>query len=1028
MQPMKHLIRLLAALAAALFVCPVPADAQYFGRNKVQYDRFDFRVMTTPHFELHFYPEATLPAEDAARMAERWYERLARTFEHELVERRPLIFYANHPDFQQTNVLRGTVGEGTGGVTEGLRDRVVMPLGSSYAATDHVLGHELVHSFQFDIARGRQGGGGISGLMRLPLWFVEGMAEYYSLGPRSTLTGMWLRDALLRDDLPTLRQLTREQQRFFPYRYGHAFFAFVGGTYGDMVIPGMLRTAVREGYEASVVGALGMSGDTLSARWHEAISAHYAPLMEGRTSPAEAGSLLISPETGAGRQNVAPSLSPDGRYVAFLSERDLFTTEVFLADAATGRIIRGLTRSIRDAHADAIRFIDSAGGWSPDGERIAVSVFAQGRNRIQVYRASDGRIVERLDVPPHIGEIRSPAWSPDGNRIAFSGQAGGITNLFELEVATGEVTQLTHGRNAALQPTYAPDGATLAFVTDLGPATDFQQLVFGPMRIALLDRESGEVEPLDLFPGAEHWNPQFTPDGSTLFFLADPDGFRDIFRVELADRQILRVTRVATAVSGITDATPALSVARTAGTVAFSVFDGGEFHIHSLDAVDVGGEAVDPDGVVALAGRLLPGGSDDPTDWINRMLADADAGLPPVDAHTAREAEPVDRSLGLDFIGQAAIGVGASQFGTQVGGAISAVFSDILGNRSLYTAVQAQGEVRDIGGQVFYQDQERRLNWGVGAAHSPVRYFRTALGEGPDNTQALVRDDLRQTQSEVVSMVAYPLSTIRRLEFNAGYTRYGFDAQRDIFLYDQAGNFLRREQETLPAPDAVNLGRASVAFVEDNSFFGFNAPVRGWRGRYEVAYLGGSVDFLQATLDHRRYVGTPVPEITFAVRGMHIGRYGSDMDNASSVFRPMFLGFEPLMRGYSSQSFRVEECTFTPAGQCAEFERLLGHRIGVANVEARIALLGTDRFGLLSFPLLPTDLILFGDAGVAWSRGESPELRWDPDTTDRVPVASVGVATRTNVLGALVLEIFYAHPFQRPERGGHFGVSFAPGW
>jgi hypothetical protein len=97
---------------------------------------------------------------------------------------------------------------------------------------------------------------------------------------------------------------------------------------------------VTSGQEAANLAGAGVSADSLFAEWKEAATSHYGPLMEGRSAPAEAGTLLLSPETGAGRQNVAPSLSPDGRYVAFLSERDLFTIELFLADATTGEILR----------------------------------------------------------------------------------------------------------------------------------------------------------------------------------------------------------------------------------------------------------------------------------------------------------------------------------------------------------------------------------------------------------------------------------------------------------------------------------------------------------------------------------------------------------------------------------------------------------------------------------------------------------------------------------------------------------------
>ena len=109
---------------------PVTAPAQYFGRNKVQYENFDWRVLSTPHFDVHFYPAESLAAADAGRMAERWHTRLTPAL-RDTFDRRSLIFYANSPAFQQTNVVSGLIGQGTGGVTESLRGRVVMPFQST---------------------------------------------------------------------------------------------------------------------------------------------------------------------------------------------------------------------------------------------------------------------------------------------------------------------------------------------------------------------------------------------------------------------------------------------------------------------------------------------------------------------------------------------------------------------------------------------------------------------------------------------------------------------------------------------------------------------------------------------------------------------------------------------------------------------------------------------------------------------------------------------------------------------------------
>ena len=138
---------LFALLGALLAGAPAPVAAQYFGRNKVQYEKFDFRLVRSSHFDLYYYPAESLVVHDAARLAERWYARHSDSFRHTF-DRKSVVFYADHPDFQQTNVIGEELSEGTGGVTEGLRTRVIIPFTGIYADNDHVLGHELVHVFQ----------------------------------------------------------------------------------------------------------------------------------------------------------------------------------------------------------------------------------------------------------------------------------------------------------------------------------------------------------------------------------------------------------------------------------------------------------------------------------------------------------------------------------------------------------------------------------------------------------------------------------------------------------------------------------------------------------------------------------------------------------------------------------------------------------------------------------------------------------------------------------------------------------------
>src|SRR5207247_1059061 len=80
---------------------------------------------------------------------------------------------------------------------------------------------------------------------RVPLWFIEGMAEYVSLGNVDPNTTMWMRDAVRRGELPSFRDL--ENPRYFPYRWGQSFWSYLGGTYGDDIVGALLRSAGRSG-------------------------------------------------------------------------------------------------------------------------------------------------------------------------------------------------------------------------------------------------------------------------------------------------------------------------------------------------------------------------------------------------------------------------------------------------------------------------------------------------------------------------------------------------------------------------------------------------------------------------------------------------------------------------------------------------------------------------------------------------------------------------------------------------------------
>jgi surface antigen Omp85-like protein/WD40 repeat protein len=1024
----------LGAACLALLLHPSAVDAQYFGRNKVRGEKFDFRILQSPHFDAYHYAAESLATTDAARMAERWYARLSALLGHEF-KRRPLVFYADHPDFQQTNVIGELIGQGTGGVTESARSRVIMPFTGVYADNDHVLGHELVHVFQYDIADtvSRIPGTKGPGINSLPLWLMEGMAEYLSLGRNDPNTAMWLRDAVLRNKLPTIRQLTTDS-RFFPYRYGEALWAYIGGKWGDETVGRLYRASLQRGFEPAIKRVLGMSDDSLSKEWHAAIRATYTPIMADLTKPRDAGTRLLPTERlEPGMMEVSPALSPDGRYVAFLSSRNLVSVDLFVAETRTGRIVHQLTTPNRDEHFGSLSFINSSGSWSPDGSHLAYVTFANGDNEIAIFDVARKRAVRHFNLG-RVGAVSDVAWGP-GGEIALSGTSGGISDIYLLDPRSGRRRRLTNDRFADLQPTWSPDGRTIAFATDRG-TTDFDRLTYGKLQLATIDVAAcpaGEcaARALPVFHGAKHITPQFAPDGRSLFFVSDRDGISNVYRVSIADGAAYQVTRLATGVSGITALSPALTIASRSGEVVFSVFDNAGEMLVRLDPGATAGVPVSPPPAThPIAGTLPP--VNPPSSRVDTYLADATTGLPAVGS--AFSIRPYRPRFGLEYIGSPSVGVGFGGYGTGVGGSVQAFFSDMLNDRLIGATLFAGGDVRDIGGSAMYLSQGQRLNWLVGAAHIPyviggvAGYRDTTISVGGGGVRGLVYEQqLARLYVDQASAVAqYPLSPTRRFEVGLSANRQtvGLQSLQTVVV---GGQVVRQDQSNDNTLARISYGQATFAYVGDYSTFGFTSPIAGGRYRFEASPVFGGLTYGSLLADYRRYLF--VRPVTVAIRGLHYGRYGADAERTDWL-QSVFLGYGSLVRGYSMESFSAAECTPVPgnASACPEFDRLVGSRIAVASAELRIPLFGPRPLALVPAGFLPLELSPFVDAGVAWSRDEAPNLQFSRNSTGRVPVISTGLSARMNLFGAMVLEIYYAYPFQRPAKGAHFGFQLQPGW
>jgi hypothetical protein len=993
-----------AAFVSVLLALLVPgtSHAQYFGRNKVHYDRLDFRLLQTDHFDIYYYAEEEAATRHAARMAERWYVRFSRLLGHSFSGRQSLILYASHPHFAQTNLTAASPGESTGGFTERNKSRIAMPFAPGLGDTDHVLGHEIAHAFQIDIAKSVK-----QNAFTLPGWFIEGMAEYLSLGAANPHTLMWVRDAARHDNLPTLAQL--EDPRFFPYRYGHALWSYLAERYGDGVISQVLRSKARGGVVGRLQEITGLTAEEITRDWHRSIEAPAGP--PNPVTPA-AG------DDDRGRMQLGPALTPDGRHLMFLSERDRLSVDLFMADAATGRVERKIVSTAANRHFDSLQYIDSSGSWDAEGKRFAFAALSGGDPVLVIIDVEDGH---RLEIPMSgVREIFNPSWSPDGTRIVVSGLKGGLSDLFVYTFETDTVTQLTADAFADLQPAWSPDGRTIAFATDRFTTT-LEDLRFGPLRVGLLDLTTGVVRPLDasarranLWPArAKQINPQWAPDGGAVYFVSDRDGTSNVLRLDLASGDLRQVTDVDAGVSGVTASCPALAVASRSGAIAYSVYENGRYAIRLLGDCDrcalVTTDASDDNSASGNTGGERS--ADSPI--LADLLADATTGLPPAADFPTK---PYDDRLRLESMAQPFIGGGTgSAFGGPVRASFGATFGDLLRDRQLQTIVRLGIDADDLAAQVAYTNRAGQWNWGVTAGFMPSRFSGARRAITRDET-SLTREStsLRYLHQWGGLIGHYHLNRAQRIEVGAGVRRTGFAWQTITRVFDDERNAVSRTLDESSAGRPIYLAEAQLAFVHDTAITGPASPVLGQRLRIDIEPSFGVLKFADVRVDARRYF-MPLRPITLAARVQHVGRYGPDA--ADARLTPLVVGLQTLVRGYDLRSFASGECGQT-ATQCSLIDQLTGSRFGLVNLEVRAPLLGLLT-GELEYGKVPIEAIAFVDAGILWTRQTSRPL-------ERDQFRSIGAGGRAN-LGGLVMEMTAARPF---DRSSGWTVSFLlrPGW
>jgi len=873
----------LAILLFLLSIFSVPVEAQFFafGQNKVQYRRLDWRVTRGPHIDLYYYPAEADLVPAALAYAEASYDTLSLQFGHAVGARIPLIVYASHTDFEQTNILPFTPPEGLLGATDFLKRRVSLPFRGNFAEFRHTLRHEMVHVFQLDMQSESYYQAPRARRFGFPLWWSEGLAELWS-GGEDARDYMVLRDLTLSGRLPQFKQLTYFTGGIV-YPIGGKIHRWLADTYGDWRAALMYKELNQhDNFEDAIRAVYGRSLDQLSEEFQLAMRRNFYPSVN---SLAPLG--VIGREIS--RLAVKPAFIPDstGEHpgeVAYVSPATGYLS-VYRKGVDGGRARKVVTAG-RSAELEAFHPFDSRMDASREGYLLFTARYGE-RDALVVWDLNQGKVVGRYQFE-RLVSILSPMWMRDGRSIVFSGLSeSGVSDLYRVHLPKGKLEPLTRDPYQDLDPSPAADGRRLVFASDRTAGG-----LDGAVNLFVLDLVTGDVTQLTRGQWVDE-APTWGPD-DRIYFTSDRDGILNVFSSD----SLGNGRRETSAWSGAFDAVPL------------------------------------PDG-----GGLLVGGFHDLSWNLYRYPVDSaahqdrfvlDSGPPPAQwawASGSRKptakvvGEPYRRRLTLDFA------AGGAAFVPGYGGAqgISFLMSDLLGDHLVYGSIGSfQGRrlgsvFANISASAIYVNQQRRLNWGLGAFRTRSRNYEGDLVVA-----------YQELAYGALGLLRYPLSRFSRVEGTA------------VLEHSDRVDFTL----TVDEPRRVGwIASNYLSFVHDNSLWIPSGPIDGGR----LSLTGGiSSDFTNSRFDSyllsgdwRRYLrlGT---RSAYAIRAF--GFYsGGDRP------RRVNIGGTLGLRGYP------------------EFGYIVGTRAYMLNQELRFPVLthltlGTP-LGDVDFPEIQAGF--FGDVGKA---------------------------------------------------------------
>ena len=727
---------LLAGLTLSLLPLARPAPGQYFipfyGKNKVKYDKHDWQVYRSPHFDVYYYPEMEEELGRLVSYAESAYETISDELKHEIPFSIPLILYRTFSEFAQTNLSPSEIPEGVGAFAESMRDRMVIPIDNPPDELQELFLHELTHIFEFDIIP--------RSLFRqtVPLWIDEGLATYME-GEIDPLDLMTVRDAAVADQLPSFQELNTPFSRA-PYSFGASIFRFMEARFGKEGVRQFvfsLRRAITGGVSEEVYEqAFRMTPEDFYREYRRWVKERFKPFRDKEIP--EDYSVDLSPRQGRYVGAISAAHSPSGEVIAVLAGNRRETEyDVVLLSAHDGEVIRNLTPGYAGEFVNVVgltgedQLIGRNLSWTPDGSQVAFFGRYQKRRALLFADVVESKIVRRIPMP--LDRAKFPSVSPDGKWVYFTALWNGIADVYRVNIETEEIENITADDFHDKFPTVSPDGEWVYY----------SRRISGYDKLYRLRIADGEKEQLT-FGTFNDVTPIFGPNGRDLVYTSDEDD--GIFNIRVMDTETGDILQYTDVLGG--NFSPSIVQDPETGrdTLLFTSYYKGNWGLHTLD-MDEPVKEIFADTLARPPGPVI-----DFVPTVNHQVISENKrkkgrfeklfldGPPPIQAGVTSDG---------DFLGLTAIS-----------------FSDVLGDDRLQFTAYSVRSFRTYSAQ--YANLAGRLQYAV-EAHDTTSFFYPQLPYYITNfwSRADSIGTIRSSGASVSAM--YPLSRFRRFEMGFGY-------------------------------------------------------------------------------------------------------------------------------------------------------------------------------------------------------------------------------------------------------------------